>query len=52
MAQVTHANGNISKVEFNWGSGFLSQSDRVLQVPQGVKSISFYNQKGEITRKL
>lgn len=52
QAQVALADGKVSMVEFHWGSGFLSQSERVLQVPPGVKSISFYNQKGEITRKL
>lgn len=52
MAKITHADGKESAVEFNWGGGFLSQSQRVLQVPPAAKAIILYDQTGKTTRQL
>ncbi|MFM1878070.1 MAG: hypothetical protein RLZZ241_936 [Bacteroidota bacterium] len=49
-ARVTKQNGATRVVEFHWGSGFLSQSQRILQFNPVDQKIEFYNQKGEITR--
>jgi hypothetical protein len=40
------------KIEFAWGSGFLSQSTRKWQVPNHANAVTIYDQKGKITRQL
>ena len=39
------------KIEFSWGSSFLSQSSRKWQVPAN-STIKVFNQKGNITRTI
>jgi predicted transcriptional regulator len=40
------------KIEFAWGSAFLSQSTRQWQVPNHANAVTIFDQKGKITRKL
>ncbi len=40
-AELTYSDGKKEKVEFFYGSGFLSQSSRVLRVPQGAKAVVY-----------
>ncbi|MCW5911195.1 MAG: VCBS repeat-containing protein [Cyclobacteriaceae bacterium] len=51
-AVLTYANGKKQKVEFYYGSGFLSQSTRTLNIPKGVTEIEIYNSKGESRQML
>jgi hypothetical protein len=44
-AVISFKDGRIQKHEFNYGSSFLSQSVRFLNVSEGVKSISILNTK-------
>ncbi len=45
-AIVTHANGSVSRFEFYYGSGYLSQSSRTFSVPAGVKGIEIFDFQG------
>jgi hypothetical protein len=52
----THAivelpNKQKQKIEFSWGSSFLSQSTRTWKMPPGAK-VNFYNSKGNISRTI
>ena len=47
-AEFTHTTGKRQKIEFYYGSGYLSQSTRRLRIPKGVKTIAVYNSKGEV----
>jgi hypothetical protein len=51
-ATVDFGNNKKQKVEFNWGSGFLSQSSRQWQAPTHAVSVSLYDAKGKLTRQL
>jgi hypothetical protein len=46
-AELIYANGRKQKVEFYYGSGFLSQSSRNIRIPLGVNEIIVYNYNGE-----
>jgi hypothetical protein len=46
-ADVLFEDGKKQKVEFYWGSGYLSQSSRKMTVPENTKEIVFYNIKGK-----
>jgi hypothetical protein len=46
-AVLTLKNGKKRKVEFNYGSGFLSQSARAVNIDAQVKSVEIVNTKGE-----
>ena len=46
------ADGSRQRHEFYWGSGFLSQSERVLEVPKSAQRIEFLDRRGKITRSL
>ena len=46
-ASIEYENGSARKVEFHYGSGFLSQSGRQLTITDAVKSIKIINTKGE-----
>jgi hypothetical protein len=50
-AEVTYGDGRKSKVEFYYGSGYLSQSTRVLSFSDKVTSVLVFNRKGE-SRKI
>jgi hypothetical protein len=50
-ATIDFGNNKKQKVEFNWGSGFLSQSSRQWQLPTQAVSISLYDHKGKLTRQ-
>ncbi len=45
-ARLTFANGLSRRVEFSYGSGYLSQSSRRLVIPMGVKSVTLINYRG------
>ena len=47
IAYLTLANGKKRKQELVWGSSFLSQSARFIEVNKNVKSIEIVNSKGE-----
>jgi hypothetical protein len=51
-AMITLRDGIQKRVEFHWGSGFMSQSQRVVQIFPGVQQIEFKNNQGKITRIL
>jgi hypothetical protein len=46
-AEFIFEDGKKQVVEFYYGSGYLSQSTRVVLVPSGVKEIIVYNAKGQ-----
>ena len=46
-AVLTLASGQSRRVEFYYGSGYLSQSSRILRVPAGVKSVSILTYRGK-----
>ena len=50
-AEMVFEDGRKQKVEFYYGSGYLSQSTRSITIPAGVSEIIVYNSRGE-TRKL
>jgi hypothetical protein len=50
-ADLTYKNGKKEHREFYYGSGYLSESSRVLRVPEGIVSVSITNYKQE-TRKI
>lgn len=45
-AELVYSNGRREKIEFYYGSGYLSQSSRDLSVPKGVKSVVIYSFDG------
>lgn len=45
-AEIVYLNGKKQKIEFYYGSGYLSQSSRKITIPQGVKEIVIYDNKG------
>ncbi len=51
IAVLTYENGRKEYREFYYGSGYLSQSSRVIKVPKEVTSVNIVNYKGE-TRKI
>lgn len=46
-ALLHYANGKKQKIEFYYGSGYLSQSTRKVFIPKGVEAIEIFNSKGE-----
>jgi enediyne biosynthesis protein E4 len=46
-AGILFANGERELKEFNYGSGYLSQSSRVCKVPAGAISVTFTSYRGE-----
>jgi hypothetical protein len=46
-AEVAHNDGSVEKVEFYYGSGYLSQSSRALVVPYKVKEVTLYTLQGK-----
>jgi len=50
-ADLIYTTGEKERREFCYGNGYLSQSSRVIKVPEGVVSVSITNYKGE-TRKI
>lgn len=45
-AEITYKSGNKELKEFNYGSGYLSQSSRILKLPAGVDSVTITNYRG------
>lgn len=43
---VTYEGGGAEKVEFYYGSGYLSQSSRTLALPDAVKEVPLYTLQG------
>jgi len=50
-ADLSHADGRKERVEFYYGSGYLSQSTRKFRVPKDVKEIVLFDYKGQ-SRKI
>lgn len=50
-AELTYHDGKKKKVEFYYGSGYLSQSTRATRIPENVNEVVVYNSRGE-SRKL
>ncbi|MGC1244309.1 MAG: VCBS repeat-containing protein [Chryseosolibacter sp.] len=50
-AEALWPDGRKQKIEFYYGSGYLSQSTRAASIPAGVSEIRVYNSKGE-SRKI
>lgn len=50
-AEARWPDGRKQKIEFYYGSGYLSQSTRTTSIPAGVSEIIVYNSKGE-SRKI
>ncbi len=46
-ATLVFENGSTRRSEFYYGSGYLSQSSRVLHIPPGVEKVVITNSKGE-----
>jgi hypothetical protein len=46
-AEFVYGDGRKSKIEFYYGSGYLSQSTRKVKIPVGVKEIIVYNYNGK-----
>ncbi|HTF30924.1 MAG TPA: hypothetical protein VK625_18845, partial [Flavitalea sp.] len=46
-AEMVFEDGKRKSVEFYYGSGYLSQSSRVLTIPSGVREIIVYNSSGQ-----
>ena len=51
-AEITLGDGSRQGREFYWGSGFLSQSERVLEVPKTARRVEFFDRQGNVTRSL
>ena len=47
FALIIHADGRRERVEFYHGSGYLSQSSRVLDVPAGAKEVRVFDGRGK-----
>jgi len=47
-AEIKYNDGKIQKREFNYGSSFLSQSGRFVNVDPSIKAIKITNNKGEV----
>jgi hypothetical protein len=50
-AELVFADGKKQRIEFYYGSGYLSQSTRKIRIPVNVKEVVIYNSKGE-SRKI
>jgi len=50
-AIIELANKQKQKIEFSWGSSFLSQTTRTWMMPNGAK-VNLYNSKGNISRTI
>jgi hypothetical protein len=46
-AELVRNGGKTQKVEFAYGSGYLSQSTRAIRIPADVSSITVYDSKGQ-----
>src|SRR5690606_27026108 len=46
-AELLYDNGSRQKIEFYYGSGYLSQSTRALAIPEGVQQMNVYSFSGE-----
>lgn len=51
-AMIEFSNGSVQKMEFNLGSGYLSQSSKLIPVTAKLSKIEFYNSSGQMTRTL
>lgn len=51
-AQLVWSDGKKQKVEFYWGSGYLSQSTRRINIPENVKEVVVYDSKGKARNEL
>lgn len=51
-AVLNLSNGKKRKVEFNSGSGYLSQSSSKIEINASVKFIEFYDNNGKLIRKI
>lgn len=49
-ATLVFENGDERRAEFYYGSGYLSQSSRVLRIPPDVEEVAITNSKGERPR--
>jgi len=46
-AELIYPDGKVQKMEFYYGSGYLSQSSRRIQIPRDVKELIIYDSKGD-----
>jgi hypothetical protein len=51
-ADIFYPGGNKELIEFYYGSGYLSQSTRRIQIPEGVTEIIIYDYKGQSRKVL
>jgi len=49
-ADLIYADGKKQRIEFYYGTGYLSQSSRKLMVPKGIKEIVVYDSRGNSRR--
>jgi hypothetical protein len=49
-ARLQLQNGQWQKMELNYGSSFLSQSSRFINLPAGVKAVELTDSKGSIKK--
>jgi enediyne biosynthesis protein E4 len=47
-AEIEMDNGSKQRVEFYYGSGYLSQSTRKIAIGPKVRSMKIYNTKGDV----
>jgi hypothetical protein len=51
-AELIFQDGKKQKVEFYWGSGYLSQSSRKINLSGNIKEVVFYDSKGRSRSQL
>jgi len=52
FSKITFDNGAIRKEEYNLGGGYLSQTSNIIEITPKMKTISFYDHLGQITRSI
>ena len=45
-AKIENREGKIRRVEFSYGSGYLSQSSRILKIDSGTRSVEIVDYEG------
>jgi hypothetical protein len=50
LALLKHQNGTTTRIELNYGSGYLSQSSRTITISSDIKKIEWYDGRGNKTR--
>ncbi|HEY5823019.1 MAG TPA: VCBS repeat-containing protein, partial [Cyclobacteriaceae bacterium] len=50
FAELVFNDGRKQRIEFTYGSGYLSQSTRKIRIPSNVNEVNVYNSKGEVRK--